>query len=252
MLVKTNGIVLKQTQIGEKDKILTVLTDKYGLISVSARGSKGIKSKLLSACEVFAYSELVLYENKEKYVLNDADVINIFYPLRENLENLALGQYFLEIAYVICENEFETKEYLKLLLNSLYLICKKTKPLDLIKASFELRTMAHAGFMPNLVACRECNIFNEDNMYLDVKNANLVCGKCYKEQSMQNFGYIYRLSKSILAAIRHIVYSPSEKVFSFVLNENNLTYMSKIIEELFLYQTDTHFQSLDFYKMIKV
>jgi len=59
---KTEGIVLRYTNLGEADKILTILTRNNGKIKAIAKGCRKPKSSLLSSSEVFVFSEFVLYK----------------------------------------------------------------------------------------------------------------------------------------------------------------------------------------------
>ena len=63
MIETVNGIVLKETPIGDYDKIMTVLTAEHGRLSVFARGAKRLKSPLFTATQVFSYSEMTLYKS---------------------------------------------------------------------------------------------------------------------------------------------------------------------------------------------
>ena len=60
MVENIAGVILRETPIGEADKMMTVLTAKYGRISVFARGAKRLKSPLFTASQLFSYSELTI------------------------------------------------------------------------------------------------------------------------------------------------------------------------------------------------
>ena len=60
----TMGLVVKELKVGEADRIITILTDRYGLIRASARGSRNLKNKLFSATGMFCYSEFTLFTQK--------------------------------------------------------------------------------------------------------------------------------------------------------------------------------------------
>ena len=64
MYIKTDGIVLKETEYKDNDKLLTVLTRDLGRITVKARGVKSGKSGSKAACQLLAYSEFTLFEQQ--------------------------------------------------------------------------------------------------------------------------------------------------------------------------------------------
>ena len=61
MYEKTEGIVLRETDYKEKDKLLTILTAEHGKLTVRVRGAKGQRSRSRAACQLLAFSEFTLY-----------------------------------------------------------------------------------------------------------------------------------------------------------------------------------------------
>ena len=72
MYIKTDGIVLKETEYKDNDKLLTVLTRDLGRITVKARGVKSGKSGSKAACQLLAYSEFTLFEQQGRYTVREA------------------------------------------------------------------------------------------------------------------------------------------------------------------------------------
>ena len=77
-LFKVKGIVIKEIQYKDNDKIITLLTDEFGKISCLAKGAKKNNSPLLAACQLFVYSEFVLYKGTSFYHINSAETIDFF------------------------------------------------------------------------------------------------------------------------------------------------------------------------------
>ena len=61
MTLKTDGIVIKERPIGEKDKVITILTRTEGIIEAIARGVRNTKSRLLSGVSLFTYSDFSIF-----------------------------------------------------------------------------------------------------------------------------------------------------------------------------------------------
>ena len=87
-LCKTKGIVIKETSYSDNDKILTVLTEKFGKISCMAKGARKTNSSLLAPSQFLVYSEFVLYKGSNFYHINSAEVINTFYSLKTDYDKL--------------------------------------------------------------------------------------------------------------------------------------------------------------------
>ena len=93
----TAGLVLRETETKESDKILTVLTPELGRISVIAKGARSRRSKYTAACQLLAYGEMTLRRKGEWYYLAEASTIELFDGVRQDIERLALAAYFAEL-----------------------------------------------------------------------------------------------------------------------------------------------------------
>ena len=85
MQIVTPGLVLREVKVGEADRILPLLCPQLGLVSATAKGSLRLKSKLFSGCGLFCYSEFTLYEGRTMYRVDDAQVKNTFFALRQSV-----------------------------------------------------------------------------------------------------------------------------------------------------------------------
>ena len=136
MRLTTQGIVLRETNYKEADKILTVLTRDWGKRTVKARGCRRKNSKLTAASQLLVYSELTLSERGEFTTLTEADPLEQFWSVRQDLETLALASYFAEVAEASAQEGETCPELLSLLLNCLYALDTLKKPRALVKAVF--------------------------------------------------------------------------------------------------------------------
>ena len=94
MRTNTDGLILKEHNIGEKDKLVTVLTRHNGLVRAFVRGAKSVNNRKNSSTGMFCFSKLCLYKTKESYIIDEAEPIELFFELRNDLEKLSLAQYF--------------------------------------------------------------------------------------------------------------------------------------------------------------
>ena len=88
MRTNTDGLILKEQNIGEKDKLVTVLTRHNGLVRAFVRGAKSVKNRKNSSTGMFCYSKISLYKNKETYIIDEAEPIELFFELRKTQPTL--------------------------------------------------------------------------------------------------------------------------------------------------------------------
>ena len=207
--ISAAGLVIKEQNIGEYDRLITVLTARHGLIRAFSRGAKKAKSKKLSATALLTYSDFTFTKTKDTYAVEDAVAKEVFFELREDIVKTALAQYICELAYEFCEQDYESEEILRLFLNSLYFLKEGKKSPLFIKSVTELRLLSLSGYMPALVACDECGEYETERMSFCPHSGKLYCSSCVPPQ------YSVGLSLSVVRAMRHIVFSDFDKIFSY-------------------------------------
>ena len=242
----TMGLVLKETQYREADRILTILTPKLGVISALAKNSMRVTNKLFSGCGLFCYSEFTLVKGRSMYVVQEADVENVFYDVSKSLEGVGVAMYLAEMTYTLSPTGQEAEKELRLLLNCLYMISRQKADLRVIKAVFELRTMSECGFMPQLVCCRDCGTYDEgDAFYLDAQEGHLLCASCAAKA-----GKNCNLDKAALFALRHICLVEDKKIFAFKISVGSLAKLSTVAENYALTHLDKPLKSYAFLKSV--
>lgn len=244
MLITVKGIVIRERSIGERDKYIDILTDTMGIIEVSAKGTKKLTGKNAAASALFTYSTFCLEERKGKYYINSSAPITSFYAVGQDLEKLSLAVYFTEIIRFAASTEEDCGEVQRLLLLSLFYLCKEKSSCEIIKSAFELKLMCIIGFMPDAEACIGCGRL-EDLYGFSIENSGLLCSNCCSEKNC------VPVTASCVKAIRHIIYSETDRVFSFSLVGKSLEQLIYISENYVRFHLEHSFKSLDYYYSIK-
>ena len=120
MFQTLNALVLREVRYKEADRILTLLTDTEGKLTVKARGALRKSSRTAAATQQLTYSEMTLFGNKGRWTVNEASVREAFSGLREDMERFSLGAYFAECMEAFGVEDQPEPELLQLGLNSLY------------------------------------------------------------------------------------------------------------------------------------
>ena len=246
MRFKTKGLILRQQNIGERDKLVWVLTGSHGILRAFARGAKNIKSAKSAGTSLLVYSDLSVFEGRDSYQIDEATAIEQFIGLRSDVENMSLAQYFAELCLNLCPAGQEAQEHLRLMLNSLYLLANRKRPPLQIKVCFEMRLIALTGYMPDLVMCADCGEYESAEMVFVPHTGKLYCASCAEKSGVQGV----RLPAAAVTALRHTVYADFEKLFAFELKEELLEPLSFASERYIAYMTQRDYPTLQFYKTI--
>ena len=246
MYLTTRGLVLRVTDYNDRDCLLTLLTPHNGKLTVKARGLRRKNSPLTAPCQLLAYGDFVLFENKGFYTVNEAASVELFHQLRRNLTKLSLGTYFAQVAELLSQEDLPNPELLSLLLNCLYSLSAMDLPEEKVKAVFELRSACLAGFTPDLSGCHACG--NEIADRFDLTEGRLECAGCRGSYG----GIRMPVSAGTLQAMRYICFCDPKKLFSFDLGTDNLVQLAQVTEAYLTTQLERGFSTLDFYKSLLI
>ena len=246
MRFKTPGLILRQQNIGERDKLVWILTQSHGVIRAFARGAKSIKSSKAAATSLLVYSSLSIFEGRDSCSIDEATAIEQFIGLRSDVETMSLAQYFAELCLNLCPTGQEAGEHLRLMLNSLYMLSAHKRPPLMVKVCFEMRLIAMTGYMPDLVMCADCGVYESDEMVFVPHTGRLYCAKCAERSGVQGV----RLPKAAVTALRHTVYADFERLFAFELKDELLAPLSFASEQYISHMTQKDYPTLQFYKQI--
>lgn len=245
MHIKTQGLILRETNYKEADKILTVLTREGGRRTVKARGCRRKNSPLAAATQLLVLSDMTLFEYRDYFTLNEADTLEQFWGVRADLDKLALCSYFAEVTEAVAEEGRPDQGLMSLILNAMYALDKLRKPLPLVKAAFELKLLCLAGYEPLLDACALCGAEAPESPRLDLGEGVLHCAPCGLGDGVSR-----PLDGVSLAAMRHVVYGDPKRLFSFPTDPPGMESMSAACEGFLLTQLDRGFKTLDFYHQL--
>ncbi len=248
MQVQTTGIVIRVKPYGERDKLITVLTADRGVITVSAKGALKLTASFSRCTQLYAYSNLTLYEKNGFYTLLEGGLIASFFSLSENLDCFALAAYLCEAsAAVVVPNDGEG-EILNLLLNALYALKSNLFAVEFIKAVFELRLAALSGLEPTIGDCPGCGrpLSEAGERYFFLTEGLILCSDCAAAQPAETPPY--RLSGAVYAAIAYICTAKPKAIFSFRISDDALRDLSVIAEKYLQNQLERTFPTLEFYK----
>ena len=142
-IIKTKGVILRESNMGDYDKMLTMLTPDLGKIACSAKGARRPSSSMLAGTQVLSFGEYVLYKGQGgTYHINSCEPIEIFYNLRIDLDKLQYAAYVTKIIEDITNENDSSFNTLQLLLNTLYTISETDMDKELVLAIFKIRLLS--------------------------------------------------------------------------------------------------------------
>jgi DNA repair protein RecO (recombination protein O) len=154
-LYKTEAIVLRQRKLGEADKIVTLYTPNYGKLEAVAKGVRRTKSRLAGHLEVLTYTSVMLAQGRNLDVVTQAQAVESFATLRDDLHRLSRALYVAELVDRFSPEGAESYHIFQLLLTTLRRLAAGAAA-DVVVRHFEMQLLNLAGFQPQLHRCLGC------------------------------------------------------------------------------------------------
>ena len=227
MHLTTNALVLREVNYKESDKILTLLTEQEGKLTVSARGCRKKNSPISAACQLLAWGEFTLYEFREMWSVKETASERLFDGVRAYLDKLALASYLAEVTEALAEERHPDPALLAVALHHLHALDKLNYPLAQVKAAFEWRSMALAGYDPQIGRCGVCGREQPREPHIHLGEGPLHCASC---RAGLGEGGSMPPPSAALAALRHIVWGARKRLLAFRLAGEGLRKLSAASE----------------------
>ena len=234
--IKTTGIILMESNMGDYDKMLTMLTPGLGKIGCAAKGARRPKSLLLAVTQFLCFGEYLLYKGTNHYHINSCETIEVFYKLRTDLDKLKYATHITKIINDVTTENENSYKILQLFLNTLYTISETEKNKDLILAIFKIRLLTLLGFTPDVMECKICHQ-KENLLYFSIKEDGFKCGVCAKQDKS-----VVQISDATKSAIQYAVLAPPKKLYSFSIPEKYIKEIEIVSKLYFNYKLEKEYK----------
>ncbi len=182
--ISTPAILLRRTEYGDYDLILTCLTLSQGKISLMAKYAKKSKKRFAGALELFTELSLVWAAPRGKAmpVLREASIINPFAGIRADVLKTAYASYWTEMVALWLESGTRQEAVFELLRYALDALDRDAVAAEVVSLIFQVRFLSLAGFLPDLRHCSRCRrpveTASSGLFGFDVAGGSLACPAC--------------------------------------------------------------------------
>ncbi len=211
-LFKAEAIILRTHDLGEADRLVTMLSRYQGKFVAVARGARKAKSKLSAGVDIFSYGNFSLYRGKTWPIITGQEAIQVFNWFREDPELYYYGLYLAELTDKLVAGEDSCPDIFLLLLESWILLSFKIDR-SLLCRAFELKVANLSGYRPGLNCCITCGA--SQCQYFSPGSGGLVCSGCLGSDGIRVDAGTIALAKRILdyplSKVRQIQSSQGQK-----------------------------------------
>lgn len=242
---KTKGLIIRQSDYGDGNRMLTIFTEDFGIVKGVIYGVKKAKSRQSAASQFLSWGEFVLYFGKgEVATVNSVASLESFFPIQEELSKLALCSYMCEAVMAAQGPATPNRRLLRLLLNSFYACAYLDVPIKKIKTVFELRLAADMGYCPAVSECAVC-FKKKTPVFFSCEKGGFICEECHNPLD----GAI-AVTEEEYMAVGYILTASEKKIFSFGISESGLDKIGGISERYLTHHIEKNFSSLNYLKKV--
>jgi DNA repair protein RecO (recombination protein O) len=175
---RTEAVVLRHSDFGEADRLLTVYTPYMGKLRLLAKGVRKPTSRKAGHLESFTRTQLLIARGRNLDIITQAEIIEPYVALRQDLWRLSHAYYVAELVDRFSEEQSENHPLYRLLCDVLGWICDSSD-LALTMRFFELHMLSLVGYRPQLFDCPGCNARLEPvTNFFSAEAGGALCPRC--------------------------------------------------------------------------
>jgi DNA repair protein RecO (recombination protein O) len=178
-IVRTEGLVLRYADYKEADRVVVLLTPEMGKLTVSARGARKPKSRLLAGSQLFCHADYQLFRFTETYTMAQVDLKDSFFNIRNDINKFAYATYMMNLTEEAVSPDERARKLYHLVLKALtFFAYSEINAQDIVHA-FEIKLIDILGYRPVLENCSICGgSFNNYKTSFSIIDGGLVCENC--------------------------------------------------------------------------
>jgi DNA repair protein RecO (recombination protein O) len=174
-LYREQGVVLRSIRLGEADRIVSFVTEGRGKVRAVAKGVRKTKSRFGARLEPTVHVSLLLYEGRELDIVTQAEAIDHFRAVREDLDRLTRATQMLEAVDQVAQERQANVPLYQMLVGALRALAAHDAPL--IVPAFFWKLLSLEGAHPQLEACATCGA-TDDLVMFDLGQGGVLCRTC--------------------------------------------------------------------------
>ncbi|MEJ2261873.1 MAG: DNA repair protein RecO [Anaerolineales bacterium] len=200
--LRAEAIVLRHSDWGEADRILTLYTRQMGKVKGIAKGARKMRSRKAGHIEPFTHVDLQLARGRDLFIVTQAEALDPYLRLRDDLVRVGYASYIVELLDRFTYEEDENPSLFRLLADTLSRLNLAPDPTLPIRY-YEIRLLDLLGYRPQLFKCANCEAeIQAEDQYFSASQGGVLCPKCgqtatdARPVSMQALKYLRHFQRS--------------------------------------------------------
>lgn len=244
--IKVDAVILRHSDYGEADRLLTLFTREAGKLRAIAKGVRKMKSRKAGHLEPFTQVTLMLAQGHDLWIVTQAEATELFQPLRENLTLIGYAGYVVELLDRFTYEEGQNWQLYQLLVETLGRLASEPDPFVPIHY-YEMRMLDLMGFRPMLFECASCGkAIQPEAQYFSADRGGVLCPDCGLQVNV-----VRPISMDALRYLRHFQRSSYNDAKRANPGQDTRDEVEAILNYYLTYLLERNLNSPEFIRQVK-
>jgi DNA repair protein RecO (recombination protein O) len=246
-LYRTDAIIIRRSDFGEADRLLTVFTPNLGKLRLMAKGVRKITSRKAGHVELFMLTDMLVARGRTWDIISQAEIVEAYRDLREDLDKISHAYYLAELLDRFTEEHDTNTPLFELMALTLARLSHVDDPFITLRY-FELHLLSLTGFQPQLHFCVVCEEALEpvDNNYFHFVDGGVLC-----PQHGQNRPNAEVIPLPVLKVLRFLQTEPWDKVANLRLTGTTRRHVETLLLDYMTFLLERQLKSVDFLRRLR-
>ena len=243
---RTEAVVLRRQDLGEADRLLTVYSLDYGKLRLVAKGARRPRSRKAGHLEPFTRVQLLLARGRELDIITQAEAIETYPGVRDNLIHLGQTAYVVEMLDRFTVEREVNRTLYHLLVHTLERLVDCGEPAAAIRY-YELRLLDQIGYRPELFRCLGCGAeVRPQDQFFSPAEGGVLCPACGLKQKDTR-----RISLAALKVMRHYQRNTFAVATTVRIRPQVYAEIEQVMEEYLSYHLERKLNSPAFLRRVR-
>jgi DNA repair protein RecO (recombination protein O) len=243
MLQKCEGIVLRTTDYGETNKVVTLYTREWGKVGVMARGAKKANSRFSAVTQIFTYGYYLIQKGSGLGSLQQGEIVSSMRSIREDIFLTAYASYIVELTDKSTEENKPNPYHFELLLQTLQFM-NEGYDLDILTNIYEMKMLNHLGLYPELNQCTVCGS-TDGHFSFSIREGGFICHRCIEKDP-----YAFKISAATAKLLRLFYYFDLSRLGNISVKPETKAELKKVISAYYEEYSGLHLKTKKFLNQI--
>ena len=239
MLQKCEGIVIRSTDYGETNKIVTLYTREWGKVGVMARGAKKPNSRFSSITQLFTHGYYLINRGTGLGSLQQGETATSLRSIGEDIFLTAYASYIVELTDKCTEEKRPNPFHFELLFQTLNYLNEGYDP-DILMNIYEMKMLNVLGLNPILNQCSVCSS-TDGHFSFSIREGGFICHRCLGKDP-----YHFPLSAAAVKLLRLFYFFDLSRLGNISVKEETKAEIKKVITSYYEEYSGLHLKSKKF------